>query len=126
MQESELLPALLRRLLKTSVSGRNYTTDRKPRKAWKCAASFIFDETHAFQGLKIARSNTVGRDRQMYTIASIDRIRELKQEIADLAKLNAQHKADRRPSDFTHRAHVRRSLRLLEIREELGALKRAQ
>jgi len=59
----------------------------------------------------------------MYTIASIDRIRELKQEIVSLARLNALYKADSLRSDVTLKANACRGLRLLEIREELGAMK---
>jgi hypothetical protein len=61
----------------------------------------------------------------MYVIASMDRIRELKQEIAALAKLNALYKGGSDPSDFTCRANQCRSLRLAEIKQELGAMRRA-
>ena len=60
----------------------------------------------------------------MHRIPSIDRIRELKEEIAALAKLNALYKADSRPSELTLKANVCRGLRLVEIKEELGAMKR--
>ena len=60
----------------------------------------------------------------MHRIPSIDRIRELKEEIAALVKLNAIYKADSRRSEITLKANVCRSLRLMEIREELGAMKR--
>jgi hypothetical protein len=60
----------------------------------------------------------------MYMIANIDRIRELKQEIAALAKLNALYKADSLRSEVTFKANVSRGLRLLEIRAELGAMQR--
>lgn len=59
----------------------------------------------------------------MYVIASIDRIRELKQEIAALDKLNALYKDNSHPRDFTYKANQYRRLRLMEIREELGAMK---
>jgi hypothetical protein len=57
----------------------------------------------------------------MYAIASIDRIFELKQEIAALVRLNALYKAN--SGDFTFRTHQCRCLRLVEIREELGVMK---
>lgn len=60
----------------------------------------------------------------MYRIPSIDRIRELKEEIAALVRLNARCKADCRRSEVTLKAYARRGLRLIEIREELGAMKR--
>jgi hypothetical protein len=60
----------------------------------------------------------------MYVIASIERIRELKQEIAALVKLNVRCKTTSHSSDFAFRASECRSLRLWEIREELGAMKR--
>ena len=59
----------------------------------------------------------------MYTIASIDRIRELKQEIVSLARLNEQYKAGSLRSDVALKANAWRGLRLLEIREELGTMK---
>ena len=62
----------------------------------------------------------------MHTIASIDRIRELKHEIAALVKLNTIYKAASLPSEVALRANVCRGLRLLEIREELGAMKRPE
>lgn len=61
----------------------------------------------------------------MYTIASIGRVRELKQEISALVKLNALYNANSRPSAFTLKTHQLRRLRLAEIREELGAMKRS-
>ena len=60
----------------------------------------------------------------MSIIPSIDRIRELKKEIAALVKLNSLYKADSRRSEVTLKDNVCRGLRLLEIREELGAMKR--
>lgn len=60
----------------------------------------------------------------MHRIPSIDRTRELKKEIAALAKLNALYKADSRRSELTLQANLYRGLRLIEIREELGAMKR--
>lgn len=60
----------------------------------------------------------------MHRIPSIDRIRELKEEIAALVRLNALYKADSRRSDVTLKANVCRGLRLIEIRDELGAMKR--
>ena len=60
----------------------------------------------------------------MHRIPSIDRIRELKEEIAALVKLNALHNSDPRRSEVTLKANVCRGLRLVEIREELGAMKR--
>jgi hypothetical protein len=59
----------------------------------------------------------------MYRIANVDRIRELRHEISDLVKLNALYTTDSRPSEFALRANTCRSLRLLEIREELAAMK---
>ena len=59
----------------------------------------------------------------MHRIPSIDRIRELKEEIAALVRLNAQYKADSRRSEITLKANVCRGLRLMEIREEIGAMK---
>ena len=61
----------------------------------------------------------------MSIIPSIDRIRELKGEIAALVKLNSLYKADSRRSEVTLKANVCRGLRLVEIREELGAMKRS-
>jgi hypothetical protein len=63
-------------------------------------------------------------NRRMRRIPSIDRIRELKEEIAALAKLNALYKATSHRCEVTVKANVCRGLRLLEIREELGAMKR--
>ena len=60
---------------------------------------------------------------KMYTIASIDRIRQLRQEIVSLARLNALYKADSLRSDVALKANAGRGLRLLEIREELGTMK---
>ena len=60
----------------------------------------------------------------MHRIPSIDRLRELKEEIAALVRLNALYKADSRRSEVTLKANVFRGLRLMEIREELGAMKR--
>ena len=60
----------------------------------------------------------------MHRIPSIERIRELKEEIAALVKLNAFYKADSCRSHVTLKANVCRGLRLMEIREELGAMKR--
>jgi hypothetical protein len=60
----------------------------------------------------------------MHRIPSIDRIRELREEIAALVKLNAIYKADSRRSELTLKANVCRGLKLMEIREELGAMKR--
>lgn len=60
----------------------------------------------------------------MYKIPSIDRIRELKEEIAALVKLNALYRSDSRRSELTHKASLCRGLRLMEIREELEAMKR--
>ena len=60
----------------------------------------------------------------MHRIPSIDRIRELKEEIAALVKLNALYKADSHRSEVTLKANVCRGLRLVEIREELRAMKR--
>ena len=60
----------------------------------------------------------------MYRIPSIDRIRELKEEIAALVKLSALYKADSHRSEVTFKANICRGLRLMEIREELGAMKR--
>jgi hypothetical protein len=62
----------------------------------------------------------------MHRIPSIDRIRELKEEIAALSKLNAIYNADSRRSELTLKANVCRGNRLLEIREELGAMKRPE
>lgn len=59
----------------------------------------------------------------MHRIPSIDRIRELQEEIAALVKLNAIYKADSRRSELTLKANVCRGLRLMEIREELKAMK---
>ncbi len=61
----------------------------------------------------------------MYVIASVDRIRELRQEIVALAKLNALYKGSSHPRDFTFKAHQGRRLRLVEIRQELGAMMRS-
>jgi hypothetical protein len=61
----------------------------------------------------------------MYRIPSIERIRELKEEIAALVRLNVLYKGDSHRSDITLKANVCRGLRLVEIREELGAMKRA-
>ena len=58
----------------------------------------------------------------MHRIPSINRIRELKEEIAALVKLNAIYKAESRRSEITLKANVYRGIRLLEIREELGAM----
>ena len=60
----------------------------------------------------------------MHRIPSINRIRELKEEIAAMVKLNAINKAESRRSEITLKANVYRGIRLLEIREELGAMKR--
>ena len=60
----------------------------------------------------------------MHRIPSIDRIHELKQEIAALIKLNTLYKATSHRSEVTVNANVSRGLRLMEIREELGAMKR--
>jgi hypothetical protein len=60
----------------------------------------------------------------MHRIPSIGRIRELKEEIAALVRLNALYKADSRGTAVTLKANVCRGLRLMEIREELGAMKR--
>ena len=60
----------------------------------------------------------------MHRIPSMDRIRELKEEIAALARLNALYKAGSRHTEVTLKAKMSRSLRLIEIREELGAMKR--
>ena len=60
----------------------------------------------------------------MHRIPSIDRIHELKQEIAALVKLNALYKAISHRSEVTVNANVCRGLRLMEIREELGAMRR--
>ena len=75
---------------------------------------------------KIARRQTeIPRGtKRMYRIPSIGRIRELKEEIAALVKLNALYKADSRRSELTLQANLSRSLRLVEIREELGSMKR--
>jgi hypothetical protein len=60
----------------------------------------------------------------MYRIPSIDRIRELKQEIAGLIKLNALYKTNSFPREVALKANVCRGLRLMEIKEELRAMKR--
>lgn len=60
----------------------------------------------------------------MQRTPSMDRIRELKEEIAALVKLNALYKADSRRSELTLKANQCRGLRLMEIREELEAMKR--
>jgi hypothetical protein len=60
----------------------------------------------------------------MHRIPSIDRIRELKEEIGALVKLNALYKSDSSRSEVTLKANVCRGVRLMEIREELGARKR--
>jgi hypothetical protein len=60
----------------------------------------------------------------MHRIPSIDRIRELKEEIGALVKLNALYKSDSGRSEATLKANVCRGVRLMEIRDELGAMKR--
>ena len=60
----------------------------------------------------------------MHGIPSIDRIRELKKEITALVWLNSLYNADSRRSEVTLKANACRSLRLMEIREELAAMKR--
>lgn len=60
----------------------------------------------------------------MYVNASVDRIRELQQEVSALMKLNELYRANPHPNDFTSEAHQYRSVRLVEIRAELGAMKR--
>ena len=60
----------------------------------------------------------------MHRIPSMGRIRELREEIAALVKLNAIYKADSRRSELTLKANVCRGLRLMEIRGELLAMKR--
>ena len=62
----------------------------------------------------------------MFAIASIDRVRQLKEEISALVKLNALYNANSRPSVFTFKTHQLRRVRLVEIREELGAMKRSE
>lgn len=62
--------------------------------------------------------------KRMYRLPSIDRIRELREEIAALVKLNALYGADSRRSELALQASLSRGLRLKEIREELGAMKR--
>lgn len=53
-----------------------------------------------------------------------ERIRELTQEIAAIAKLNALYRVESLRTEITLRASICRGLRLMEIREELGAMKR--
>ena len=60
----------------------------------------------------------------MHRIPSIERIRELKEEIGALVRLNALYKADSSRSEVTLKAHVCRGVRLMEIRKELRAMKR--
>ena len=60
----------------------------------------------------------------MYVSASVDRIRELQQEVSALVKINELYKANPHSTDFTFSAHQYRGLRLVEIRAELGAMKR--
>lgn len=77
------------------------------------------------QPLKVADcQNQIATRVNMHRIPSIDRIRELKEEIAALIRLNVLYKADRRRDEVTLKANICRGLRLMEIREELGAMKR--
>ena len=85
---------------------------------------FTSEQTAGVQGLQTSKLNTVKGTGQMHRIPSIDRIYELKREIAALIKLNALYKADSRGNEVTLRANACRGLRLMEIREELGAMKR--
>lgn len=71
------------------------------------------------------RQNEIPREtKRMYRLPSIDRIRELREEIAALIKLNVLYKADSRRSELARQASLSRGLRLKEIREELGSMKR--
>ena len=82
-------------------------------------------ETNGSLSKTARRQNEIPREtKRMYRIPSIDRIRELKEEIAALVKLNALYKADSRRSELALQASLSRGLRLKEIREELGAMKR--
>ena len=77
------------------------------------------------QPSKVADSqNQIATRVNMHRIPSIDRIRELKEEIAALIRFDTLYKADCRRSEVTLKANICRGLRLMEIREELGAMKR--
>src|SRR5579864_7172166 len=85
---------------------------------------FFLEQRRTVERLQTGKTNQPSGDKRMHRIPSIERIRELKEEIAALVKLNALYKADSRRSEVTLKANVSRGLRLVEIRQELGAMKR--
>ena len=85
---------------------------------------FILEQWRAVESLQTGKTNQPSEDKRMHRIPSIERIRELKEEIGALVKLNALYKTDSNRSEVTLKADVCRGVRLMEIREELGAMKR--
>jgi hypothetical protein len=66
------------------------------------------------------RATVVERWRLTY---SVDRIRELQQELSDIKELNERYRAA--PKHVSSRANENRRSRLVEIKEELGAMMKA-
>ena len=85
---------------------------------------FILEQTAGVQRLQTGKIQIARGNRGMHRIPSTERISELKKEVAALVRLNALYNVDSRRSGVTLQANACRRLRLMEIREELKAMKR--